>query len=334
MKSPNLLKQALILVLLLPISWILVHALAVFGVFLAIAIPITQAAFYPKVMCFWCRLDEKRHHHLFHSVINGLFILLFTAICLGLVYGEVKLIQSFGYLTSQKSVEFVIPDKNQYKLGEIFPMKIQIKGIKENINVVRTDVQFDPSLLEVVNISTDESFAKIFIQKDINNNLGYARLTGGIPSPGYKDDNGTFGTIYFRSKKPGPVEISFMPTSLVLANDGKGTNVLLDLPKADYIISATPISEDERKLQDQMVASSAATSVLGAETNNTQITLTGYDEVPPIPSTNVLGAETSTLPAPPAAPANTFLKFLIAFDQAVLMQVEHYFSLLVSAFHL
>ena len=89
------------------------------------------------------------------------------------------------------------------------------------INAIQADLGFNPEKVEVVDISTQNSFANIFIQKEINNETGYARLTGGLPNPGFFSDRGIFGTVFFRGKQPGVVKIDFLPSSMVLANDGR-----------------------------------------------------------------------------------------------------------------
>ena len=58
-----------------------------------------------------------------------------------------------------------------------------------------------------------------------------------------------------------------MPSSLVLANDGRGTNVLKDLPKASYLILPEKVSEEELELQENLISS----VVLGEKTEETQM---------------------------------------------------------------
>lgn len=328
---PNfiVIKNTFILIFLLLGSWVVIHLFAIFGIFLAIAIPIFQLIFYPKILCFWCQIQHTKHSFR-HSVIDSGIILLATIFSLALVYGETKLLPYLGIPFTQKTAEFAIPDKNSYKLGEIFPMKIDIKGIKVPINIVRADIQFDPNSLEVTSISTDNSFANIFIQKDFNNELGYARLTGGLPSPGFKNPTGTFGTIYFKGKQSGPVEVSFLPTSQVLANDGKGTNVLVNLAKATYIITTEKLSSDQMEFQDQLFK--GKNSVLGANSDSTtQLTFTGYsDPLPQIPK--VLG--TSTTNAVDSAPSHSFIESLARLDNSILSAWTSFRNLLLRLLHL
>ena len=165
-------------------------------------------------------------------------------------------------------------------------MKIEINGIKTPINSIQADIGFDSNSLEVVDISTKDSFASVFIQKEINNKVGYARLVGGLPNPGFSSDHGLFGTIYFKGKSPTFTQIAFLPSSFVLANDGRGSNVLKDYVTVAYIILPEKITVAEENRQKSMVMES---TVLGAHTQNPENTqITFFDD------NNVLGTESNS----------------------------------------
>lgn len=279
------------------LSWILLHFFAVFGIFFALAYPIFWLFFPEQTICFlgrnkdpgeYCSLCREAHdpergnnpQNLLSAVLNGGLILMFSLLSVGVVFAEKQLLNYFGFPPEEKTVSFVIPSKGQYRLGEIFPLKIEIVGVRTPINAVQADLSFDPKKLEVVDIQTDDSFAKIFIQKEINNQSGYARLTGGLPNPGFFSESGTFGTVLFRGKIPGLANVEFLPSSLVLANDGHGTNVLKDLAKISYLILPDKISSEEEETQKHIVMKP---KVLGEEDTATKINL--YEDV------RVLGAE-------------------------------------------
>ena len=190
---------------------------------------------------------------------------------MGIVYGESKLIENSGILAPQKTVSFNIPEKGTYSIGEIFPMEIKLTGIKTAINVVQTDFTYDPELLEIVSISTQNSLATVFLQKDFNNTLGYSRITAGIPAPGYSKSEGSFAKVYFKAKQAGFAQVSFLPTSMVLANDGKGTSVLQNFGEASYVIKPEELTEEQQAEQEQLFTE----NVLGAETSNEGTDSTG-----------------------------------------------------------
>lgn len=256
-------------------SWFLIHLLAVFGVFLALAYPLWWLLELKRFPCLWCRIKNTKECTFSHSFLDAGLILFFTLASFGLVFAEGKILFRIGFPPTPKTVSFVIPSKGQYRLEEIFPLKIEIVGIKKPINAVQADFGFEPQKLEVVDISTQDSFANIFIQKEINNEVGYARLTGALPNPGFFADRGVFGTVLLQGKTPGLAQVEFLPSSMVLANDGRGTNVLKELASASYLILPERISEEEEKQQQVLIQP----AVLGEKAEETQMKFYQEDKV-------------------------------------------------------
>lgn len=277
-------------ILYLFLSWLLIHFLSVLGIFLAIIYPLWWLLLPKRTTCLLCQVKKVGEKCFFcnkvisrpndlspanitSALLNGLVIIFFSLISIIFVSFESKIVFNLDLISKPKEASFVIPSKGQYSIGEVFPMKIDIADIKTPINVVQADISFDPDKIEIVDINTDDSFSNIFIQKEINNQLGFARLTGGLPNPGYSGERGIFGTILFKGKTPGFVNIKFLPTSMVLANDGNGTNVLKDLASASYLILPQEISKSQGYKQPK----TSNASVLGeSSTNNTQMRF--YDE--------------------------------------------------------
>jgi hypothetical protein len=207
--------------------------------------------------CPFCRRVISRQNFrpasLASAALNGTLILALSFLCLGAVFIESRVLGHFGFPPTPKTAAFVIPNQKTYRLGEIFPMEIEIVGISRPINAVQADLSFDIERLELVDIGTQNSFANIFIQKEINNEVGYGRLSGGLPNPGFFESKGIFGTAFFRAKSPGLAKVDFLPSSLVLANDGQGNNILKDLVSISYLILPEKITDEEKKLQGAMI---------------------------------------------------------------------------------
>lgn len=316
------LRTLLLLFTILIVSWLMLHFLALFGVFLALAYPLWWF-FFPRstpcilcnslpasTLCPLCRRKVNKldvHPRNFSSVLkNSLLIFLLSALSIGLVILETKALYLIGIPPTPKTASFVIPPKGQYQLGEIFPMRIEIIGISTPINAVQTDLSFDPKKLQLVEISTVGSFANIFIQKEINNEQGYARLTGGLPNPGFFADHGLFGTAYFRGLEPGIVTIQYLDSSLVLANDGRGTNILKNLGSISYFITPQEISESAKTQQSALFS----TTILGAATAEDQLIF--------YPQESVLGELTDQTTAAKVTPLNSFLNFLAKVNDSIL----------------
>jgi len=266
------------------VSWVLMHIFSVVGIFISFFYLVWWFIFPKSIPCLSCRTKAEgkycslcknnvskatgRHPKSFYSVIvNTLLLIVISIISIGLVYLESRVLLKLGIPSTPKTASFVIPAKGQHLVGEIFPMKIEITGIETPINAVQVDIGFDPLVLEVVDISTEGSFATIFIQQEINNEYGYVRLSGGLPNPGFDQNKGFFGTIYFQAKIPGPVNIEFLPTSLILANDGRGSDIIKELVSASYLILAEDFPPERIEAQKAILRA----DVLGKKSDQTQL---------------------------------------------------------------
>lgn len=308
----TLLKQIFFLLTILLASFILVHFLALFGLFLSLALPLLHLVFYPHILCFWCRLTHTPHR-LRHTFIDSGLILGLTLISLALVYGEYTLIRRSLNPTTPQIAQFTIPSKNQYQVGEIFPLPIDLERIPAAINVFQADLSFDPTLLEVVDLTTDGSFASFFVQKEYDNAKGYLRLSGGVPNPGYRQAVGHLGTAYFKVKATGATELVYLESSLVLANDGKGTNLLADFPKLPLLLLPSTNPAPSALPSDLTIR----TQIKG-DTDKTVLSFAEYAEALPLPYTNVQGTSDAT-PAPSLPTSSISLpQLLLQFDTFIL----------------
>lgn len=326
MNITTIAKQSFSLILYLLIAFILIHFLAVFGVFLTLAIPLLHLAFYPKITCFSCHFTKKPHSFR-HSLMDATLIFCLTLLSLPIIYGETKLI---SYLLSKRAsptiatiAEFSIPSRSQYPVGTIFPLPLELRRIPAPINVAQADLAFDPNHLEVVDITTDGTFAKFFVQKEYDNQKGYLRLSGGTPNPGYSQPDGLIGTAYFRAKTAGATTLRYLESSLVLANDGKGTNLLSDYPVINLII--TPGSGTT----DSTASALTITNMVQGDTDKTVLSFAEYSGELPKPLPNVEGASTTIVAplSPSALPSNApMISHLLSFNQRVLSIYRYFFS--------
>jgi len=240
-------------------SVILVHIFGLFGVFIALAYPLWWFFFPQSSPCFFCLHTTLRKKHSqcpvckrdasqiydppFRSVLfNMLAIFALSLFSFFILFVEINL---FGgknvnialFLQGQRA-QFVMPEKNQFPMGKEFYIDLGVKDIKKPVNVVQADLQFRKDLFRVKKIDVSGSFATIFTQKDFSNLEGWMRVVGGLPNPGFVGDYGVFVRIYFEPVKPGIGEITFMPTSKILANDGKGTNIAYRFTSSSVIITS------------------------------------------------------------------------------------------------
>jgi hypothetical protein len=304
MSEPGLIQFFKLLSFILA-SWLLIHFFGLLGVFVALSYPLWWFLMPQKTVCLLCQVrpagtncpfcrqpidKSATYPKSFSSVIlNSLLLLLLTFFSVVAIYVEVAFLRIIYPEAAGKTVSFVVESKGEYYVGDFFPLKIDIAGIKTPVNVVRADLSYDRDVIQVKDISVNDSFADIFVQKEINNDIGFARLSGGLPNPGFSEEHGLFGTVFFEAVSPGVSKVEFLPSSLVLANDGLGTNVLKDFAVATYLI----LPREEYIPTDPSVEGTIIIKpdVLSAQTDNTKIIL--YDE------SEILGFDVSATPRAP-----------------------------------
>ena len=96
----------------------------------------------------------------------------------------------------------------------------------QSINAVWSSLEFATTSLFVEKINLENSFCDLFIMNSFDNINGTIDIMCGKPFPGISTSS-TVAEITFKKLKKQTSALSFSDNSLVLANDGYGTNVLL-----------------------------------------------------------------------------------------------------------
>ena len=320
-KSP--IKNVLLFILVLPVSWFLIHLFAIFGIFLLLSYPIWILTNPTSKHCLFslfnksdrgCVLCTKSdgisRSPFMTRLLNTLIISLLTLSSVGIVLGEKTLLERSGILSERQTAIFDISMDKQYKVGEIFLMPIEVKDMEIPINAIQADIKYDEELLEIVEILTNESFANIFIQKEIKNDLGFARLTGGLPNPGYAGDSLLFAKILFRCKDFGTGEVEILQSSLVLANDDTGTNILASFPTSPYIITPERITEIENDFQNTYIVE----NVLGVSDSSLNFFKEEDIDIEELLSTEYVMEEQTLL--------NSFWDYLYLVDSSIIDLID------------
>ena len=141
-------------------------------------------------------------------------------------------------IRTKAAILYLESPEAQYSLEETFALEIKINPEEESINAIRTVLEFDSDILEVVGFDFEYSILSFWIEQptsvDIEeiNSTGLISFIGGIPN-GYKGKfMGTplaanlLGKIIFKSKSPvldgGQTIVRILDSSLVLLNNGRG----------------------------------------------------------------------------------------------------------------
>lgn len=136
---------------------------------------------------------------------------------------------------------FLSPSTGTYSVGSTFSIAVKVNSGGQAINAGDAILIFNPSKLEVRNISKAGSIFTLWVQDPIfSNSAGTISLAGGKQSPGYNGSSATIITITFKAITSGTASVSFSSGS-VLADDGKGTNVLANLISGSYTLTTRKI---------------------------------------------------------------------------------------------
>jgi len=154
------------------------------------------------------------------------------------------LIISFG-VTSVVKAEgaslYLSPQTGTFFVGSTFDISIFVNTGGNNVNAVKVDLKFDQRKLQIASPTAGRSFISVWISQPTFSNIeGTAVFRGGVPSPGINTSSGLVSTITFRAIQPGEAVVSVSDSSLVLLDDGKGTNVLSSVGRGVYTISIPP----------------------------------------------------------------------------------------------
>lgn len=143
---------------------------------------------------------------------------------------------------------YLSPSSGSYTTGNTFLVEIKINSAGQPINAADGTLIFNSNNLEVVSISKGGSIFSLWVQEpSFSNSMNTVSFAGGKPSPGYIGAAGTIISITFRAKAAGTANVTFASGS-ILADDGRGTNVLTNMGGGTYTISGrtiTPIPYEE-----------------------------------------------------------------------------------------
>ncbi len=133
---------------------------------------------------------------------------------------------------------FFSPGAGTYTIKEKFTVTVKATTGGQAINASEGVVSFDKNLLEVTAVSKGGSIFSLWTtEPSFSNANGTVSFGGGLPPPGYSGSSGKILSITFRTKAVGTAQIRFT-TGAILANDGKGSNILVSMGTGSFNIAA------------------------------------------------------------------------------------------------
>lgn len=129
------------------------------------------------------------------------------------------------------------PDTGVHSAGNTFSARVVVHTDGKPVNAAEGTLSFNPQELSVVTVNRTNSIFNLWVaEPTFSNTAGTISFSGGVPS-GYTGQSGTVMTVIFRAAGAGTARVSFTNGS-VLANDGRGTNILTNMNGGAYTIQA------------------------------------------------------------------------------------------------
>jgi hypothetical protein len=145
------------------------------------------------------------------------------------------------YYRSQKlnpqtanSALFLTPIRE--KNGDYLTLDLVVDPAGEEINTVSAEISFPIGKLSLENMGKEDSFCSFFIEENIDAAAGKIKISCAAPSPGTSQISNVL-SLTFKKIGSGEAELDLSEDSLVLANDGYGTNVLKELRGQKIILN-------------------------------------------------------------------------------------------------
>ncbi len=128
------------------------------------------------------------------------------------------------------------PLSGSFTVGDNIQAEVRVDAGGTPVNAVQATVYFPADNLEVLNISKNNAVFSLWPAEPVFDNLkGEIYFAGGQPHPGINKVENLI-TIEFKAKKEGVIDLTFDKAE-VLADDGKGTNILTYFQSAKYALS-------------------------------------------------------------------------------------------------
>ncbi len=143
---------------------------------------------------------------------------------------------------------FASPGSGTYTVNKSFIMKVMVdSGGGIGINAAEGTIKYDSSYLSISKITDSNSIFKLWTSDpSYSNSAGTITFGGGSPGA-YTGSAGEIFNVTFTAKKVGVTEVNWS-SGVVLAADGKGTNVFKAFGNAKYIIQA--VSDEPKKKKE------------------------------------------------------------------------------------
>lgn len=150
----------------------------------------------------------------------------------------------FFSATSVDAASLVVsPNSGNYNVGDTFQVSVYAMSSDQSLNALSGRINYPAERLTVVSVSKSSSIVNFWTidPGEYASEPGVVRFEGVVLNPGYKGTRGTIFSITFKVKAQGSAAVNFLSAS-ILANDGKGTNILSSV--RDGLFTLGPVGSE------------------------------------------------------------------------------------------
>lgn len=140
------------------------------------------------------------------------------------------------HIENRSAELYFAQNQKSFVIGQPFQIELRVKTDKTAINSMGFVIQVNPAYLEITGMTTERSFCTLYTENSFNAATGELRVSCGVPQPGFQGDSLAV-RLKLRAKTAGIIPITIVEDSAkLLANDGKGSNIIKKVPTFDVVI--------------------------------------------------------------------------------------------------
>lgn len=136
---------------------------------------------------------------------------------------------------------YFLPSVGTFGVGKTFTVSVYVSSTDQAMNAASGVIIFPTDKLQVTSISKTGSIFDLWVKEPSFSNIsGRVSFEGIVLNPGFKGSSGKIISINFLAKSAGKANLALSSAS-VLANDGKGTNILKEIGSATFTLEYNQI---------------------------------------------------------------------------------------------
>ena len=158
------------------------------------------------------------------------------------------------------------PGTGVYQSNKTFTVRVVVNTQGKPVNAAEGTLSFNPRELSVVSVNRSSSIFNLWVtEPTFSNSAGTVSFSGGNPM-GYTGGSGNIMNVTFQAIGSGSTKVSFSNGS-VLANDGKGTNILSSMNGGNYTIQAASAAPEPEVIEYVAPANTPAAPKISSQTH-------------------------------------------------------------------